>query len=112
MNRIRLIFVGCIGVIVILAGASWFLKARDAKFPLLYNPGQHAVTETDLQKVQGMVAEKGERYLISIAVVNVNRIQALTGHGSFRPKSGRKYFVVRKDAGWVIESAEEWANEK
>src|SRR5688500_17286108 len=106
MSKIAFIVVG----IILVACAVWFGKARKAAFPYFYNPGNHAVSEEDVGQIKQLIRDRGEQYLISINVVSANNAGATTGHGSFRPKSGRKYSFVRGEKGWSIEKVEEWKN--
>jgi len=97
------------GALVVVAGAFWLIKAHDSKFPLIYNPANFVSAE-EIRQIEQLVRGQGERYVVSINIVNTNKAGATTGHGSHRPSSGRSYDLSRTAAGWKIDSVEEWKN--
>ena len=99
--------------LVIVAGAFWFFRARDSQsdsqFPYIYNPANF-VSDAEIHQIEQLVRDRGERYLVSINIVNTNKAGATTGHGSLRPSSGRSYDLSRTAEGWRIDNVEEWKN--
>jgi hypothetical protein len=109
MSKPSLIIIGCIVVAVIAVSAVWFFKYRDTDFPYIYNPANF-VSEEEIRQIEQVVRAKGERYLVSINIISTNKAGATTGHGSLRPRSGRKYSLDRSTDGWRIDAVEEWKN--
>ena len=96
-------------VLVIVAGAFWFFRVRDSQFPYIYNPASF-VSDAEIRQIEQLVRDRGERYLVSINIVNTNKAGATTGHGSLRPSSGRSYDLSRTADGWRIDAVAEWKN--
>jgi hypothetical protein len=103
------IIIGCVVLAAVAAGAVWFFKYRDADFPYIYNPANF-VSADEIRQIEQVVRAEGERYLVSINIVSTNKAGATTGHGSLRPRSGRKYLLDRTADGWKIDGVEEWGN--
>ncbi|MEJ0088941.1 MAG: hypothetical protein WDM80_04195 [Limisphaerales bacterium] len=82
---------------------------RDSQFPYIYNPAGF-VSDAEIHQIEQLVRDRGERYLVSINIVNTNKAGATTGHGSLRPNSGRSYDLSRTAEGWRIDAVEEWKN--
>ena len=95
--------------LAILASGFWFWRSRDSKFPLIYNPANFVSAE-EIHQIEQLVRDRGERYVVSINIVNTNKAGATTGHGSHRPRSGRSYDLSRTANGWRVDSVEEWKN--
>ncbi len=108
MSKPIIVVIACV-VLAILAGVFWFLRVRDSEFPLIYNPANFVSTE-EIHQIEQLVRDRGERYIVSINIVNSNKAGATTGHGSHRPRSGRSYDLSRTPAGWRIDAVEEWKN--
>jgi hypothetical protein len=104
-----IVFVGTCVVLAIAAGAFWFLRIRDSEFPFIYNPASFVSVE-EIRQIEQLVRDRGERYVVSINIVSTNKAGATTGHGSHRPRSGRKYDFSRTAEGWRIDAVEEWKN--
>jgi hypothetical protein len=108
VNKSVLIIIGCAGLAVAVV-AFWFIRQRDSVFPYIYNPASF-VSADEISQIEKIVRGRGERYLISINIVNTNKAGATTGHGSLRPRSGRSYSLARTAEGWRIDGIEEWKN--
>jgi hypothetical protein len=108
MNKPILVVVA-LAALAIGVGVFWFLRARDSEFPIIYNPASF-VSVDEIQKIEQLVRDRGERYVVSINIVSTNKAGATTGHGTHRPRSGRKYDISRTPDGWKIDSVEEWKN--
>ena len=108
MSKPLVILIACV-VLAIAAGTFWFLRARDSEFPLIYNPASFVSAE-EIHQIEQLVRDRGERYVVSINIVNTNKAGATTGHGSHRPRSGRTYDLGRTANGWRIDAVEEWKN--
>ena len=108
MSKPTLVVVALVALVIGI-GVLWFFKVRDSDFPLIYNPASFVSTE-EIRKIEQLVRERGERYVVSINIVSTNRAGATTGDGSHRPRSGRKYDVRRTADGWKIDSVDEWKN--
>jgi anti-sigma-K factor RskA len=85
-------------------------RAASAKYPIIYNVANF-LDEGQLKQIESVVRSKGEKYLVSIAVVNVDKAQVTVGDGSFQPRSGRLYKMKRSAAGWEVGEVETWKNE-
>jgi len=109
MTKLTFIIVGCVVLAAVAVGTVWFFKYRDADFPYIYNPADFVSAE-EIRQIEQAVRAKGERYLVSINIVSTNKAGATTGHGSLRPRSGRKYSLGRTADGWRIDAVEEWKN--
>jgi hypothetical protein len=109
MSKLTFIIIGCVVLAAVAAGMVWFLKYRDADFPYIYNPADFVSAE-EIRQIEQVVRGKGEHYLVSINIVSTNKAGATTGHGSLRPRSGRKYSLDRTVDGWRIDAVEEWKN--
>lgn len=78
------------------------------EFPIIYNVANF-MNVSDLQEVGKMISDKGEKYVISIAVVSSNNAQVHVGDRRFlEPGSGRVYKVARTEGAWKIEDVESW----
>ena len=108
MSKAILIALTCV-ILALTAGAWWFLKTRDSEFPHIYNPANFVSAE-EIHQIEQLVRNKGERYVVSINIVSTNKAGATTGHGTHRPRSGRKYDLSRAGGEWRIDSVEEWKN--
>jgi hypothetical protein len=106
MNKTILIIISLVAL-ALVTGVFWYLQARDSKFPLIYNPAGF-VSPDEIRKIEQLVRDQGERYVVSINIVNTNNAGSTTGHGSHRPQSGRKYDISRTKDGWKIDSVSEW----
>jgi hypothetical protein len=109
MTKPTLIIIGCVVLVAVAVSTVWFFKYRDADFPYIYNPADFVSAE-EIRQIEQIVRAKGERYLVSINIVSTNKAGATTGHGSLRPRSGRKYSLDRTADGWRIDAVEEWKN--
>jgi hypothetical protein len=109
MTKPLLSILGCVVLAAMPVSAVWFFKYRDADFPYIYNPANF-VSGEEIRQIERVVRAKGERYLVSINIVSTNKAGATTGHGSLRPRSGRKYSLHRSADGWRIDAVEEWKN--
>jgi hypothetical protein len=104
------ILIALVGVaLAIVVGGLWFWGTRDSKFPVIYNPANFVSAE-EIHQIEQLIRARGERYIVSINIVNTNKAGATTGHGSHRPRSGRSYDLSRTANGWRIDSVEEWKN--
>jgi hypothetical protein len=103
------IFATVIVAVVVSAGAFWFLRDRNSEFPIIYNPAGFVSAE-EIQQIEQLVRDRGERYVVSINIVSTNKAGATTGHGGHRPNAGRTYDLSRSAAGWKIDAVEEWKN--
>jgi hypothetical protein len=85
-------------------------RAASAKFPIIYDVANF-LDEAQLKEIEGAVRSKGEKYVVSITVVNVDKARVTVGDGSVRPTSGRLYKMKRSTAGWEVGEVETWKNE-
>jgi hypothetical protein len=71
MTKPASITIVCV-VLVIGAGAIWFLKTRDEEFPYIYNPANFVSTQ-EIQRMEQLVRDRGERYIVSINIVSTRQ---------------------------------------
>ena len=108
MSKPLVVLTACV-LLAIVAGAFWFLRARDGEFPLIYNPASFVSAE-EIHQIEQLIRDRGERYVVSINIVSTNKAGATTRHGSHRPRSGRTYDLIRTPDGWRIDAVEVWKN--
>ncbi len=102
-----------VAAIVVSSGVIAYLirKSEVSKFPIIYNEA-NLLDEDALRQIEAMVRAKGERFPISIAVVNADRAQVGVGDDGFASHSGRLYKMRRGASGWEIDTVESWKNER
>jgi len=108
MKKTLLVVVGC-AALAIVGRTVWSLSHPVVRFPLIYNPASF-VSEEEIHQIEQLVRNRGERYLLSINIVNTNKAGVTTAHADSHSRSGRTYNLSRKDTGWAIDSSEEWKN--
>ena len=110
MTKALIIMASLLACVVI---AFWLRRAREGsaeagEFPLIYNVANF-MSPTELQEVENIMRNRGEQYVMSIAVVSSNNAQVHVGDGTFhRPRSGRVYKVFRTAGKWQVEDIESW----
>ena len=111
MTKPVIIAVGLLACVFI--AMLWFRGPRQEsgsheEFPLIYNVANF-MNAAELKEVEKTIRDRGEQYVISIAVVSSNNAQVHVGDGAFlRPRSGRVYKVARIEGAWQIENVESW----
>jgi hypothetical protein len=93
-----------LGIIVHL-----YRRAVTPRFPVIYNVA-NLLDEDALGQIEEVVRARGERFPISIAVVNADRAQVGVGDGGFESQSSRVYKMRRGASGWEIDTVESWKN--
>jgi len=98
--------------VVVSLGIIVCIRRKDEapKFPVIYNVA-NLLDEGALRQIEEVVRARGERFPISIAVVNADRAQVGVGDGGFESQSGRLYKMRRGAFGWEIDTVESWKNE-
>ena len=98
----------CLCIAVFWLRRSRAVSGDHDEFPVAYNVANF-MNPTELKEVENVVRDRGEQYVISIAVVSSNNAQVHVGDGTFlRPPSGRVYKIARIEGRWQIEDVESW----
>jgi hypothetical protein len=111
MVKAAIILVGLLACVVV--AAFWLKRSGEAsadasEFPIIYNVANF-MSATELKEVERTVRQRGEQYVISIAVVSSNNAEVHVGDATVvRPSSGRVYKVARTEGSWQIGGIESW----
>jgi hypothetical protein len=77
------------------------LMAEWGRYPML--PPGDRLSAAEIKAVEQTLRDKGEQYLISIAVPDSDHARVFVGEGTFF-RAARLYTVVRSDGAWRVES--------
>ena len=111
MIKAAMILMGLLVCFVV--GVFWLKRssgssADPTEFPIMYNVANF-MNPAELKEVESTVRQRGEQYVISIAVVSSNNAEVHVGDATLvRPTSGRVYKVARSEGKWQIGDVESW----
>jgi hypothetical protein len=102
------VLLACVVVAVFLLRRAGEAGADPSEFPMIYNVANF-MNAAELKEVESAVRQRGEKYVISIAVVSSNNAEVHVGDATLvRPTSGRVYKVARSEGKWQIGDIESW----
>jgi hypothetical protein len=105
---IATVLLACVVAAVFWLKRSGEVSTDPSEFPIIYNVANF-MNAAELKEVEGAVRQRGEQYVISIAVVSSNNAEVHVGDATFvRPSSGRVYKVARSEGKWQIGDIESW----